>query len=46
MIFEYMQKCPIQLFAKESRLVEYPYQIFGSRGFRSLEFLQRKLYNK
>ena len=36
-------KCPIKLFPKQSRFIEYPYLIFGNYAFRSLNSVRLKL---
>ena len=35
--------CPIQLFPKEGRFIEYPYLIFGKNAFRSLDSVKLKM---
>ena len=37
------QICPIQLFPKEGRFIEYPYFIFGNYALRSLNSIKLKL---
>ena len=36
-------KCPIKLFPKQDRFIEYPFLIFGNNGFRSINSLKLKL---
>lgn len=36
-------KCPIKLFPKQGRFIEYPYFIFGNYAFRSINSVKQKL---